>query len=78
MDENGLFHGASAVRDADIAPGKYPSILISHGGGGNWAQFGWLANALVARDFVVAAPNHLGSTRGNSSAVGEPERSLFC
>ncbi|MGB0866540.1 MAG: alpha/beta hydrolase family protein [Granulosicoccaceae bacterium] len=68
LGENGLFYGTPAVQGAAVAEGKYPLVVISHGGGGNGAQFGWLANTLVEQGFVVAAPNHPGSTTGDSSA----------
>lgn len=66
--ENGLFYGAPAQFDARLPATPQPLVVISHGGGGNAAQYGWIANALVARGHVVAAPNHPGSTTGNSSA----------
>ena len=47
-----------------------PLVLLSHGGGGNARQYGWIANRLVAAGFVVAAPDHPGSTTGDASARG--------
>jgi predicted dienelactone hydrolase len=65
---NGVFHGTPAGRGAPPAGGAYPVILMSHGAGGNAGQFGWIASALAAQGYVVALPNHPGSTSGNASA----------
>lgn len=67
--ENGLFYGVDAHRDADYAKGQYPLVLLSHGAGGNGSQFGWIASELVDNGYIVAAPNHPGSTTGNASAA---------
>jgi predicted dienelactone hydrolase len=63
---NPLFVGVPALRDAHISDGKYPLIVLSHGSGGNAANLAWLASALAADGFMVAAPNHPGTTSGDS------------
>lgn len=68
VGDNGVFVGGRAWRDAPVAAGPHPLVLLSHGGGGNARQYGWIANRLVAAGFVVAAPDHPGSTTGNASA----------
>lgn len=65
---NGVFHGTTAGRNSTPADGTYPLIVISHGGGGNAGQLGWIAQALANKGFVVALPNHPGSTSHDSSA----------
>jgi len=65
---NGVFHGTPAGRRVPRVPGQHPLVLISHGGGGNAGQFGWIASALAGNGYVVALPNHPGSTSGNASA----------
>ena len=70
VGDNGVFAGAPARRDAPIAAGRHPLVLLSHGGGGNARQFGWIANRLAGAGFLVAAPNHPGSTTGDASALG--------
>ncbi|MCA2010095.1 prolyl oligopeptidase family serine peptidase [Cereibacter sphaeroides] len=65
---NGVFHGTPAGRDAPMAEGRHPLILISHGAGGNAGQFGWIAAQLAEAGYVVALPNHPGSTSHNASA----------
>ncbi|MEF3048295.1 alpha/beta hydrolase family protein [Pseudotabrizicola sp. L79] len=66
---NGVFHGTPAGRGAPPAPGRHPLIVMSHGAGGNAGQFGWIASKLAAAGYVVALPNHPGSTSGNASAI---------
>ena len=68
VGDNGVFVGSSARRDAPLRTGRHPLVLLSHGGGGNARQYGWIANRLVAAGFVVAAPDHPGSTTGDASA----------
>lgn len=65
---NGVFHGTLAGRNAPHREGRFPLIVISHGAGGNAGQFGWIAEALATAGYVVALPNHPGTTSGNASA----------
>lgn len=67
---NGVFYGTKAGRNATPKDGPFPLVLLSHGAGGNAGQFGWLATALTEAGYVVAIPNHPGSTSGNASAEG--------
>lgn len=69
VGENGLFYGTPAQENADFVDGQLPLVLISHGAGGNAAQYGWIASELVQAGYIVMAPNHPGSTSRNSSAV---------
>ena len=46
---------------ASAAQGRYPLVVLSHGTGGSSTMMGWLAQALVARGYVVAAVNHPGN-----------------
>jgi len=65
---NGVFHGTEAGINAPHLSGKHPLVLISHGSGGNAGQFGWIASRLAEAGYVVALPNHPGTTTGNASA----------
>lgn len=40
--ENPIFEGVPAVKDAPMAEGKYPLLLMSHGMGGHVRSMGWL------------------------------------
>jgi predicted dienelactone hydrolase len=65
---NGVFNSTPAGSGAPHAGGQYPTVIISHGAGGNAGQFGWIAAALAQAGFVVILPNHPGTTSGNASA----------
>lgn len=62
VGENRAFYGVPVVRDATPAPGSRPLVLLSHGYGGSWRNPSWLAMALAAQGYVVAAPDHPGTT----------------
>lgn len=65
---NGVFFGTQAGRNAPLRDGTFPLVIISHGAGGNAGQFGWIASKLAASGYVVALPNHPGTTSRNASA----------
>ncbi len=69
VGDSTLFRGTAARGDAPFAEGRFPLVLLSHGSGGNAPGLGWLASRLAAEGFVVAAPNHPGSTTGNASQI---------
>lgn len=62
VGENRAFHGVPVLRDATPAPGSRPLVLLSHGYGGSWRNLSWLAMDLAAQGYVVAAPDHPGTT----------------
>ncbi|MBK8456166.1 MAG: alpha/beta fold hydrolase [Phyllobacteriaceae bacterium] len=64
---NIVFKGEGLRRDAIPQIGKHPLIMVSHGSGGNAANMAWFARRLVEAGFVVAIPNHQGSTSGDST-----------
>jgi predicted dienelactone hydrolase len=46
-----------------IQKGKYPLVILSHGGGGHWdANFAQAKN-LASHGYVVACPEHVGSNK---------------
>lgn len=68
---NAAFVGFSVVPDAPPTPGRHPLVVLSHGFGGNWNNQAWLAVELVRQGYVVAAPNHPGTTsRDQNIEVG--------
>ncbi|RUW63430.1 dienelactone hydrolase [Mesorhizobium sp. M7A.F.Ca.US.008.03.1.1] len=71
LGDTALFVGTSAQRDAPIAGGKFPLILLSHGAGlaGTPQALSWIATPLAGQGFVVAAPTHPGNTGKNKSAA---------
>jgi predicted dienelactone hydrolase len=56
-----VLHG-SACRDAQPMRGTAPLIVISHGYPGNRFLMSHLAESLAAKGYVVAVPDHAGST----------------
>ncbi|WP_436643817.1 alpha/beta hydrolase family protein [Microbaculum sp. FT89] len=72
IGENPLFEGTPAYVGAEVADGRFPVVLLSHGSGGNMDGLSWLSSALAARGAMVLAVNHPGSTTGDSS----PRRSV--
>ncbi|MEH0874578.1 alpha/beta fold hydrolase [Pectobacterium cacticida] len=62
IGENAAFPGITVSKNAAPESGKYPLIVVSHGYGGSWLNQLWLAEALVKQGYIVAAPNHPGTT----------------
>ena len=60
--ENAVFYGVPAVTDATPTGGNHPLVVLSHGYGGSWRNLGWVAQALAEQGYVVAAPDHPGTT----------------
>lgn len=58
-----VFQVDPAATNAKIAPrpDKFPLIVLSHGTGGTAQSMAWLATALAARGYIVAAINHPGN-----------------
>lgn len=65
VGENPVSFGLEVERDAIIENGKHPLVLLSHGYGGSWRNLNWLAGELVQNGYVVAAPDHPGTTFRN-------------
>jgi predicted dienelactone hydrolase len=61
-----LWTGVPARRNATPVAEKFPLVILSHGSGGNAAALGWLSAELARNGFIVAAPNHIHSTSGDS------------
>lgn len=67
IGENRLFRGTTGRREAPVLTGRHPLVLISHGSGGSINTLGWIAGHLARAGFIVAGPNHPGTTTGNST-----------
>ena len=73
VGDNKVFEGVPARRDAPIADGAFPIVLVAHGGMRAAPHLsGWIASNLAKRGFVVAAtrPPGLGK-QGARAAVAE-------
>jgi predicted dienelactone hydrolase len=73
VGDSKLFKGTEAFANAPLAPGRFPLILISHGSGAKMQDLGWLATSLVQAGFIVAGPNHPGTTSGDSTPIDTPK-----
>ncbi|WP_413206199.1 alpha/beta hydrolase family protein [Rhodospirillum sp. A1_3_36] len=71
--ESRVFQGTPAVRNAPPMVGRFPLILLSHGSGSTVQGMAWIASALARAGFVVAGPNHPGTTSGDSTPQDTPE-----
>lgn len=62
VGDNPVKVGELVQEGAPPAPGRHRLVVQSHGYSGNWTNGAWLAVALVKQGYVVAAPNHPGTT----------------
>lgn len=62
IGDNAVFPGIAVSKNAVPESGEYPLIVVSHGYGGSWFNQFWLAQVLVKQGYIVAAPNHPGTT----------------
>jgi len=67
FEDNAVFRGFSAIKDAPISEATYPLIIFSHGSGGNRGNQSWLATELTKQGAIVVAMNHPGSTSRDSA-----------
>jgi predicted dienelactone hydrolase len=68
-----IFEIPSASRDAEIRNGRFPLILLSHGSGSRAEGMAWIAVKLAEAGFIVAGPNHPGTTSGDSTPAATPK-----
>ncbi|MGF1730238.1 alpha/beta hydrolase family protein [Photobacterium kasasachensis] len=70
IGDNTAFNGVYAIKSASpIAQTPKPLVLLSHGYRGNWRNMSWLAARLAEAGYLVAAPNHPGTTTFNTDPV---------
>jgi len=73
VGDNKAFKGAPASMDAPFLQGRFPLVVMSHGSGGRIQGMSWLATELAKAGFVVAGPNHPGTTSGDSTPADTPK-----
>ena len=66
LGDNAIFFGRDAVIDAPLPDTSLPTVILSHGSGGNMLGLAWLAQGLAAQGALVVGLNHPGSTSGDS------------
>jgi len=71
VGENGAFYGVPVVRDAIRDLKLRPLIVVSHGYGGSWRNLDWLAVVLAEQGYIVAAPDHPGTSAFNRDPAQE-------
>ena len=64
---NPAFVGLEVIRNASPQASSHPLVVLSHGYRGNWRNLNWLAGYLAARGYIVAAPDHPGTTTMDQS-----------
>ncbi len=62
-----------AERDAPVADGRFPLVLISHGGGGSHLLYRSIATHLAQHGYIVVAPEHPSDNRNDKSMMGTEE-----
>lgn len=60
--DNAVFYGTPILENAQLVPGQYPVVLLSHGWGGNYERMAWLTAGLASKGAIVVAVNHPNST----------------
>ncbi|MCK7495223.1 MAG: hypothetical protein MZW92_32090 [Comamonadaceae bacterium] len=65
------------ARNAPVAGGGLPLVVVSHGNGGGPQSHADLALALASAGYVVAAPMHTGDNFFDQSAAGQVVAQLF-
>lgn len=73
VGDNRIFEGTEVLRDAKPATSNFPLILLSHGSGSRALGMAWIATALAEAGFVVAGPDHPGTTSGDSTPEATPK-----
>jgi hypothetical protein len=63
--------GGNPVKDAPLAPGKFPVCEFSHGLGGNPESYGVMSRPLVAAGFIVPSPVFPTTTTGAEGNIGD-------
>ena len=62
-----------ATNDAEIKEGKYPLIIISHGGGGNFLGYLTITQFLAEQGYIVVMIEHYKNNRNNNELEGKIE-----
>ncbi|MDD1779995.1 alpha/beta fold hydrolase [Enterovibrio sp. ZSDZ35] len=62
LAENVVFVGTDVVKNAEPKDTTSPLIVMSHGYRGSWRNLNWLAHKFAQQGYVVAAPDHPGTT----------------
>ncbi len=64
-------YSINACPDGKMAKGKFPLVVISHGGGGSHLLYRTVAQHLAKNGYIVAMPEHYGNNRNDNSLEGQ-------
>ena len=73
VGDSKVFKGVPAAMNAPLLKGRFPLIVLSHGSGSRVQAMAWLATELAKAGFIVAGPNHPGTTGGDSTPANTPK-----
>lgn len=73
IGDNRIFEGSPASKNASLESGRFPLVLLSHGSGSRAEGMTWIATKLAEAGFIVAGPNHPGTTSGDSTPAATPK-----
>lgn len=62
VQSNPVWAGEDAAVNADVAEGRFPLVVLSHGMYGNYRNQNWLASELAASGYIVVAIDHPGTS----------------
>ncbi len=63
----------ASSRNAPLADGTFPLVLISHGGGGSHLLYRTISTYLAVHGFIVVMPEHAGNNRNDNTLQGSDE-----
>lgn len=64
-------YSINACPNGEFVKGKFPLVVISHGGGGSHFLYRIVALHLAQNGYVVAIPEHHGNNRNDNSLEGQ-------
>ena len=64
-------YSINACPDGKLAKGKFPLVVISHGGGGSHLLYRIVAQHLAENGYIVAMPEHHGNNRNDNTLEGK-------
>jgi predicted dienelactone hydrolase len=62
-------YAINAAMNTPVEAGRFPLVVISHGGGGSHLLYRTLAAHLARNGFLVACPEHPGNNRNDNSLL---------
>jgi predicted dienelactone hydrolase len=62
-------------QDAELAEGRHPLVMLSHGRGSNPLAYAWFAETLASQGYIVAGLYHIAPTPTTRPSLTSPTRS---